>query len=114
MADAEYKTLVQCTQKLCTAIQGDLVDISGQLLAAGLISTDTFSELRNRSLPESGRAAKVVALIINKVQLNPSNYSAFIDILSHNSLYYAVLRTLKETYSSFQGTLQLLNSAYCK
>ena len=90
MAEAEYKTLIQCTQKLRTAIQGDLINISDQLLAAGLITPDTSSELRNKLLPESERATKLVALIISKVQLNPS----------HNPLYYnAILQILKETYS---------------
>ena len=108
MANAEYKTLVQCTQKLRTAIQGDLVNLSDQLLAAGLISADSSSVLRNRLLTESERAAKLVALIINRVQLNPRSYNTFIDVLSHESHHYSdILRILNETYSSLQGTLLL-------
>lgn len=114
----EYNTLVQCSQKLRVAIQGDLINLSGHLLAAGLISPDTSSEMRNGSAPASERAAKLVALIINKVQLNPRSYSTFIDVLSQESHYYSdILRILNETYSSLRGTLQLLHNnkiSFCR
>lgn len=106
MADApEYKTLTQCSQKLRAAIQGDIVNLGGQLLAGGLISPNAYSELRNTLIPESDRAARLVALVINKVQLDQRNYDAFINVLSQESPHYRdILRILNETYSTFKGT----------
>ena len=105
MADApECKTLIQCNLKLQVAVQENLIHLSGQLLAAGLIGPDASSELRLR--PESESAAELVQLITYKVQLNPSNYDTFINILSCDShIYSDVLQTLNETYTSLQGSL---------
>ena len=107
MADVpEYKTLIQCTPKLRLAVRGDLINLSGQLLAAGLISPDAFSELRNPMILQNERAAKLVQLITEKVQHNQSNYHTFIDTLSRGSQIYSdVLRILNETYTGLQGSV---------
>ena len=110
MADVpEYKTLAQCSQKLRIVIRGDLDNLSARLLATALISHDAYNELINTLIPESERAARLVAFIMNKVRLDPRSYYTFIDILSRQeSPYYSdILRILHETYSNFKGMFQL-------
>ena len=51
--------------------------------------------------PESDRAAKLISLILNKVELAPKCYSVFINALEEDKLNNEiVLKLLEETYSS--------------
>ena len=100
----EYKTLIQCTQQLRRAVQSEITTLSGQLLAAGLITFDAETELRKASKSETERAARLVNTVTSRVQLNPRSYHSLIDILSRESRFNDILQTLNETYASLSGT----------
>ena len=52
-------------------------------------------------LKESTRAAKLVELIQYKVELNPDNYHAFIEVLEEDKQNYQdILKVMKEKYNA--------------
>ena len=99
---AEYQTIICCTSKLTTAISGNLMGLSGSLLEEGLISGDNFRELRNRSVEEADRAAKLVELVQHKVKLDNQNFFKFVGILEKegSDYYREILKSLSEVYNS--------------
>ena len=97
----EYQTLISGTSKLRTAVSSDLIRLSGCLLAKGLISRDNDSELRNRHIEIADRAARLVELIQQKVNLDPQNYIKFIEVLKEDNCQYSgILKFLNDSYSS--------------
>ena len=97
----EYKTIISCTAVLRTAVQSNLTELSGHLLGQQLITSNSDKELRNGMLEESTRAAKLVELIQNKVELNPDNYHAFIKALEEDKQNYQdILKVMKEKYNA--------------
>lgn len=99
---AEYRTLVAHTNDLRLAVQADLTNLSGVLVAASLITMDASEDIRNQMHPRSQRAAKLVGLIQTKVLQNPKvNYKKFIDVLRRDLMQYDdILDKLQSTYES--------------
>ena len=98
---AEYQTMIACTMELRNAVSNNLIQLSGHLLARGLITMEKYDELRNVMLSQASRAASLVELVQRRVQLDPQNYSKFINILKEDSEYYSdILRHLSEVYHS--------------
>ena len=59
--------------------------------------------------PESDRAAKLIYLILTKVELAPTYYNVFISALEEDKVNNEViLKLLKETYSSLTSGGKLL------
>ena len=98
---AEYQTIKKCAPELKIATQHTLTKLSGHLLSRGLITADQYGELGNIMHSESDRAAKLISLILNKVELAPKYYSVFINALKEDKLNNeVVLKLLERTYSS--------------
>ena len=104
----EHQTLINCTMELRNAVSNSLIQLSGRLLANGLITQHNDSELRSRYILEADRAAKLVEIIQGKVQLDHHNYNKFIDILiEEDSDYYKdILTTLSKTFH--QGNIYII------
>lgn len=100
----EYQTLILCTPKLRTAASSDLTRLSGCLLAKGLISRDNDSELRNRHTEVADRAARLVELVQQKVNLDTQNYTKFIEILKENQ-FDDILKILSDSEAFTQGNV---------
>ena len=77
----EYRTIVQCTPELTTALKNDLVSLSGELLAAGLIADNNAAALRNPYVNEEHRAAQLLGFVRNRVSLDAANYHSFVRVL---------------------------------
>ena len=93
--------MIVCTVELRAAVSNSLIQLSGYLLARGLITRDNDSYLRNEMSSMASRAANLVELIQRRVQLDPQNYFKFINILKEDSAYYSdILRRLSEVYHS--------------
>ena len=75
----EYRTIIQCTPELTTALKHDLVSLSGELLAAGLISDDNHAAVCNGG---ANRASQLVGFLRNRVYLDAANYHSFIRVLT--------------------------------
>lgn len=108
---AEYKTLIDQTEILCLAVRPDLTSLSGALLSKSLITANERSDLIDEHHSLSQRAAKLVESIQNKVQLNPSNYHTFNEVLARDPNQYGdTLQQLQSTYQSmckFVGELSV-------
>ena len=96
----EYTTLVQCSQKLRTAIQDNVASIGTALLAAGLINPDLHSHMVDSSRNGSERAARLLHFVTSGVQLDPKSYWTFVKVLSGEPQLGEVLQVLHETYSN--------------
>lgn len=95
----EYLTILHCTPLLVTAVKDDVVVLSGELLAEGLITSVNDNALRNLMVDEAQRASKLVEFVRDKVLLNSKHYYSFIDVLNKKRSYYAdILLILAEKY----------------
>ena len=93
--------MIACTVELRNAVSNNLIQLSGHLLARGLITMEKHDELRNKMLPEASRAANLVELVQREVRLDPQNYFKFINILKEDIASYSnILRHLSEVYHS--------------
>ena len=77
----EYRTIIQCTPNLTTAVKNDLTSLSDELLAAGLIAEDNAAALGNQFVDKAHRAAQLVGFVRNRVSLDTDNYHSFIRML---------------------------------
>ena len=100
----EYRTIIKCTPKLISAVKNDLGALSGELLAAGLISEDNSSALKNNHIDEPHRAADLVEFVRNKVLLDPRNYNKFIEVLKEREAEHeTILKILDEKYKELSS-----------
>ena len=106
MADTpEFCTLLQCTPQLKDAVQDDLESLSGELLAARLISSDNDSNLRNPHVSAANRAADLVAYVRTRVTLNASDYHVFIEVLKRREAdHKSILKILAEKYQTLANS----------
>ena len=98
---AEYRTIVQCTPDLTTALKNDLVTLSGELFAAGLIAEDNAAALTNQSVGTAIRAAQLMEFVRNRISLDTKNYLIFIQVLlkrwdDHENILNILDRKYKE------------------
>ena len=77
----EFRTIIQCTPELTTTLKNDLVSLSGELLAAGLIADDNAAALNNQFVGAAHRVAELVGFVRNRVMLDTNNYLSFIKVL---------------------------------
>ena len=77
----EYLTILYCTSLLVTAVEDNILVLSSELLAEGLITPVNYGTLRNLVVDKTERATKLVEFIRNKILLNSKNYYSFIKIL---------------------------------
>ena len=91
----EYQTVLECSQKLRTAVQTSLVSLSGHLLEKQLITPEHDCELRNEHLSEPQRAAKLVQLVLTKTELSHENYYVFVSILERTGYHDEILKLLR-------------------
>ena len=104
----EYRTIVQCTPDLVTALRNDLVPLSGEFLEAGLITDDNAAALRNQFIINADRAAQLVEFVRDRVLLDPKNYVSFIQVLKqrqddHKDILEILDKKYKECGESVAG-----------
>ena len=80
--------------------------ISIALDSKELITAENGEYLRNESINQGTRAAKLVSLVMNKILQDSQNYYIFIEILKEKgAIYKEVLRLLNTTdYERFTQT----------
>ena len=97
----KLRTLIKCTPQLKDAVQDDLDSLSGELLAANLISSDNDSHLRNPHVSAAYRAADLVAYVRTRVALAASDYHVFIEVLKKREADHKnILKILAEEYQT--------------
>ena len=106
----EYRTIIQLTPELTTALRNDLVKLSDELLAEDLISDNNAANLKDSSHNTADhRVSSLIALIRNRIKLDSENtYRSFVDVLKRRlSDHKIILRHLDEKYKDL-GELTLL------
>ena len=101
---SEYQTIMRCTPQLVAAIQDDLTMLSVHLQSKGLITVDQGDQLRKGLHPKSNRAADLVKLVLNRVELNSGSYRTFIECLEENNQSNRhILEILSGSYASVKN-----------
>ena len=80
----EYQKVKKSFPKLTAAIAGVIGRISGELLAAGLITSGQKEKAGNSTRDASDRASDLVSLILSKIEQDSQNFYAFVDILKED------------------------------
>lgn len=108
----EYLTITKCTPELTNAVKDDLVELSGELFAEGLIAAGNVADLTNQFIGAAHRAAQLVGFVRNRVSLDTTNYIIFIKVLMKRlNDHENILLILEEKYKSL-GELCMLSSQY--
>lgn len=87
---AEYKTLIECSDKLISAFQADPFSIADKLLARGFISPALHREALPRAL---------VMSVIKQVELNKKRYYNFLEIVQEELWLEDIKEVICNTYS---------------
>ena len=102
---AELRTIIECTPDIVNALKDDLLPLSGELLAVGLINSDNEAALRNQHHNPGDRAANLAQFIRNRVEIDSGNYAIFIDTLKNRETDHKSL--LKIFDEKFKGMFAL-------
>ena len=95
----EYRTLTQHRSELVIALADELIQLSDELFARGLISGDDADTVKDLSHGTINRAFHLTGYVLHRVELNPSNYLVFIDVLSQRQAEHEdILRVLDAKY----------------
>lgn len=84
----EYKRIQKLFSNLVTAIENDLIDISGHLMSRGMITQENYQDFANWSEPAYARAASLMQMILNRIKLDSWYYYDFIQVLEEKKHYY--------------------------
>ena len=96
---AELQTITECTPELVDALKDDLLPLSGELLAVGLINSNNDAALRNQYHNSDDRAADLAGFIRNRVKIDPGSYAVFIDTLKKRETdHKSLLKILDEKF----------------
>ena len=109
MADTpEYNALCDCVPALRISAKANLLSLSGELLAARIISVDKERGLRNRNVDVGERAAELVDLVLLKVQEDHENFNKFMKILCKDrDQYKTVIAKLEDGYKAYHEKLAI-------
>lgn len=95
----EYRTLLGATGKLMQTVKDSITPLCAELVSHYLITPDNSTKLMNRNVDELDRAAELVSLVTDKVELCPDNYHIFVKILMEDrATYEEVLKVLEPVY----------------
>ena len=96
-----------CVPQLRHSVKANILTLGGELLAARLISDEHEERLRDTNVNERERAAKLVSLVLNKVQEASQHYHAFVDILKKDlSQHETVIQQLQARYDVHERRLE--------
>ena len=96
---AEFEAMKDCLTELRLSAKTNLLSLSGELLAARLISDDNEESAGNRNVDEAARATDLVRLVKDKVREDPCNFHKFLAILKNDyQQYKSVINKLKNRY----------------
>ena len=102
MSDSiEYRTLVQCREKLVTALKLDAVTVANALVSKNLIPPAVSSEIGELATSQ-GKANRLVDCIFAKVRISHTHYHSFVALFSQHGWLSDIVETLTSTYRKFQ------------
>ena len=96
----EVKSIIVRTPELATAISSDLLAISHVLSNKELISTETLSKMVLTSYTPAEKATIVVEAVRSSIEIAPTKFEEFLQILSEQNMTESVVDGLRSTYQS--------------
>ena len=98
-----YKAIIQCRDKLVTALSTDILTISGVLVAKEFIPAESSSKMLLPNLTPQEKATILVIAITEKIKLAPNRFQELIKILSVQTCTKDIVKNL----SSHVGCQQI-------
>jgi hypothetical protein len=92
----EYEKLISSSPSLRIAFQDQLISLSEDLHADGMISNDNKTEVMNPSTPSPNRASKLVDLVTNRVKVMKEDYQTFVALLRRNQRAYKPILVIRK------------------
>lgn len=80
---AELKTLIECSDKLITALSLEPLYIATELFARGIISQIIMDKMLVLGITDRQKAVELVTVVRNAVELNSQNFHTFVEILKY-------------------------------
>ena len=96
----EVKSILIRTHDLMTALSNEPLGVAGILLGKGFISSEIMSKMLIVSYIPTEKATILVEAVRNKIELAPSKFSEFLEILSEVTCTQEVVESLRSTYQS--------------
>ena len=96
-SSAEYKAMKSCHDKLVKALSNGVLSISQKLFANGIISEETSEKMLLTSATQQEKATILVNNIRKMIEINPTNFSQFISILSEEQCTKDIVKILQST-----------------
>lgn len=82
----EYLTLQESYSRLVTHVSMQIDTLRDSLFETGLISSDIYDNI-NTIVTAKEKARTLIRAVMTKVELNPSNYNKFMDILKKEGMF---------------------------
>ena len=96
----EVKAITMRTHDLMLALSNEPLGVAGLLLSKEFISGEIMSKMLIVSYTQIEKATILIEAVRNKIQLAPSKFARFLDILSDVTCAKEVVESLRFTYQS--------------
>ena len=94
----EWYAMVECHDKLTLALSADTLNISGQLFAKRIISSDTHEKMSLSGITSTEKANFLVGAVRAAAESSTQRFRDFIEVLSEQPLTEDIAKTLRSTY----------------
>ena len=96
----EVKSIIIRTPELATAISSDPLAISHVLSSRELISIEILSKMVLHSYTPAEKATIVIEAVRNSIEIAPTKFEDFLQILSEQTMTKSVVDGLRSTHQS--------------
>ena len=108
----EVRSIVVQTHDLMVALSNEPLGVAGILLGKGFISSEIMSKMLVVSYTPTEKATVLIEAVRNKVELAPSRFTEFLEILSEVTCAKDVVESLRSTYQGELISLVQVQSRY--
>ena len=96
----EVKAITMRTHDLMIALSSEPLGVAGMLLSKGFISGEIMSKMLVISYIPTEKAIILIEAVRNKIELVPTKFTEFLEILSEVTCAKEVVETLCSTHQS--------------
>ena len=106
----EIQSILIRTHDLTTALSNEPLGVAGILLGKRLISRDVWSKMLLHSYTPAEKAAVLVEAVTNSIDIAPSKFPEFLEILSEVTCAKEVVESLRTTYQCELTTMYVFRA----
>jgi hypothetical protein len=99
----EWFAMVECYNKLTSALASDIQNISGLLFVKEIISSDTHEKMLLPSIIATEKARNLVGAVRLAAESSPQKFRDFIEVLSGEQMTKDTAKMLASSYESHQN-----------